>query len=101
MRNEAGAKLNDDPERLKLVVDEEDAVRNELEIPKDFFFLGGRQSYVLDSTGTITCVHNSQFDTDSHVQITLEAAKELPAASPFPFEMPELPDFSSLFAKAE
>merc|ERR1719198_377034 len=71
VRNPAGVKLTDDPERLKLVVDEADAVRNELEIPKDFFVLGGRQSYVLDAKGIITCVHNNQFDTDSHVQVTL------------------------------
>ena len=43
-----------------------------------------------------------QFDPDSHVTVALEAAKELPAASPFPFELPELelpelPDFGALF----
>ena len=60
VRNPSGVKLADDPSRLKLVVDEDDAVRNDLEIPKDFFVLGGRQSYVIDSTGTVTCVHNNQ-----------------------------------------
>ena len=80
VRNAAGVKLDDDPDRLKLVVDEDDELRNELEIPKDFIFLGGRQSYVVDASGTITCVHNNQFDTDSHVTTTLEAAAELPGA---------------------
>ena len=56
---------------------------------------GGRQSYVVDATGTIQSIHNNQFDPESHVTVALEAAKELPSASPFPFE---LPDFSSLFA---
>ena len=90
VRNPAGVKLEDDPDRLTLMVDEDDAIRNELEIPKDFFVLGGRQSYVIDAAGTVTCVHNNQFDTDSHVDVTLEAASELPAASPFPFELPKL-----------
>jgi peroxiredoxin len=93
VRNQAGVKETD--ASLKLVVDEDDAVRNELDIPKDFFVLGGRQSYVVDSAGTITAMHNNQFDPESHVAVTLAAAKELPAASPFPFE---LPDFSALFA---
>ena len=96
---EAGVKDVDN--RLKLVIDDDDALRNELEIPKDFLFLGGRQSYVVDASGTIVQVHNNQFDTDSHVAVTLEAAKELPAGG-LPFALPEialpeLPDFSSLF----
>jgi len=93
VRNPAGVKQTD--ASVTLAVDEEDAVRNELEIPKDFFVLGGRQSYVVDATGTIQSIHNNQFDPESHVTVALEAAKELPSASPFPFE---LPDFSSLFA---
>ena len=106
VRNAAGVKLDDDPDRLKLVVDEDDELRNELEIPKDFIFLGGRQSYVVDASGTITCVHNNQFDTDSHVTTTLEAAAELPAGGSSPFdgiELPkfELPDFSSFFGGAK
>ena len=51
VRNGAGVKLSDDPDRLKLVVDEDDAVRNELAIEKDFFLLGGRESYVVDASG--------------------------------------------------
>ena len=82
VRNQAGAKLEDGANSLTLAVDEDDAVRNELEIPKDFFILGGRQSYVVDATGTIAAVHNNQFDTQSHVDFTLEAAKELPTPSP-------------------
>lgn len=93
VRNPAGVKDTD--VALKLVVDEDDAVRNELEIPKDFFVLGGRQSYVVDKSGTITAMHNNQFDPESHVPVTLDAAKELPADSPFPFE---LPDLSEVFA---
>merc|ERR1719424_2085134 len=93
VRNEAGVKLSDDPSRLRLVVDEGDAVRTELGIAKDFFVLGGRESYVVDAKGQIACVFNSQFDIDSHIKKTLEAAKALPAGSAgF-----QLPDFSSLF----
>merc|ERR1719424_2577535 len=47
VRNEAGVKLSDDPSRL--LVDEGDAVRTELGIAKDFFVLGGRESYVVDA----------------------------------------------------
>ena len=61
--SEAGVKDVDN--RLNLVIDDDDALRNELEIPKDFLFLGGRQSYVVDASGTIVQVHNNQFDTDS------------------------------------
>ena len=39
-----------------------------------------------------------RFDPQSHVTVCLEAAKELPSGPKLPFE---LPDFSSLFAKAE
>ena len=98
VRNPAGVKLEDDPDRLTLMVDEADEIRNELEIPKDFFILGGRQSYVIDATGTVTCVHNDQFNTASHVTVTLDAAAELPAASGLPFELPkfELPEFPDI-----
>lgn len=68
-------------------------MREELGIAKDFFVLGGRESYVVDASGVITCVFNNQFDIDSHIKKTLEAAKALPAGSAgF-----QLPDFSSLF----
>ena len=77
VRNPAGVKTVD--AAVPLAVDEEDEVRNELEIPKDFLFLGGRQSYVVDATGTIQAMHNNQFDPESHITVTLDAAKELPA----------------------
>merc|ERR1719163_1060469 len=96
VRNPAGVKQTE--ASVTLAVDEEDEVRNELEIPKDFFVLGGRQSYVVAADGTIAAVHNNQFDPESHVTVALEAAKELPSASPFPFDLPELPDFGALFA---
>ena len=44
-------------------------------------------------------MHNDQFNPGSHVTVALDAARELPASSSLPFELPdfELPDFSSLF----
>ena len=96
VRNAAGVKLDDDPDRLKLVVDEDDELRNELEIPKDFIFLGGRQSYVVDASGTITCVHNNQFAPETHIATALSALESMPASSGFAF-----PDLSSFFPKSE
>merc|ERR1712032_871889 len=53
--------------------DEGDAIRQEIGIEKDLFgLLGGRETYVLDSSGTVVSVHNSQFDPESHVQIALK-----------------------------
>ena len=85
VRNPAGVK--DVDAAVTLAVDEEDAVRSELDIPKDFLFLGGRQSYVVDAAGTIAAVHNNQFDTDSHVAVTLDVRT---CCSPFaPHHKPE------------
>ena len=42
----------------KFVVDEGDEVREEIGIAKDFFVLGGRETYVVDKSGTIVMVFN-------------------------------------------
>ena len=64
---------------FSLVVDEEDAMREELGIEKDLFgLLGGRETYVLDASGTVVSVHNSQFDPESHVKVALAAVESLP-----------------------
>merc|ERR1711990_88840 len=78
VRNGAGVK-SDTETSVTLVVDEDDSVRNEIGIEKDLFgLLGGRETYLLDATGTVVAVHNNQFDPESHVKIALAAVDELP-----------------------
>merc|ERR1711924_171880 len=77
VRNEAGVKEDTDS-AVTLTVDEGDAIREEIGIPKDFLFLGGRETYVLDGQGTVVAKHNNQFDPESHVKVALAAVDELP-----------------------
>ena len=64
--------------RLNFVVDEDDAVRKQIDIKPDFFgFIGGRETYVVDASGKIAAVHNSQLDVESHVEVALAAIKTL------------------------
>lgn len=63
-------------DKLSFVVDENDAVRKQIDIKADMFgFLGGRETYVVDAEGKVVAVHNSQLDVDSHVQVALEAIR--------------------------
>lgn len=60
VRNPAGVKDETSTE-VKLVVDVGDAMREEIGIEKDLFgLLGGRETYVLDGSGTVVSVHNNQ-----------------------------------------
>jgi len=78
VRNGAGVKEATSAS-IKLVVDEEDALRTEIGIEKDLFgLLGGRETYVLDASGTVVSVHNNQFDPESHVKVALEALESMP-----------------------
>lgn len=64
--------------KLNLVVDEDDAIRKQLDIKADAFgFLGGRETYVVDAEGKVAAVHNAQLDIDSHVTFALDAIKTL------------------------
>ena len=64
--------------KLSFVVDENDAVRKQIDIKADAFgFLGGRETYVVDAEGRVAAVHNAQLDVDSHVQVALEAIRSL------------------------
>lgn len=64
---------------VNLVVDEGDEMRQAIGIEPDLFgLLGGRETYVLDGSGTVVSVHNSQFDPESHVATALAAVDELP-----------------------
>mmetsp|Transcript_31375 Transcript_31375/g.93217 ORF Transcript_31375/g.93217 Transcript_31375/m.93217 type:complete len:196 (+) Transcript_31375:20-607(+) len=85
VRNGAGAKGYDGP--IRVIVDDGDEMREELAIEKDLFgLLGGRETYVVDQSGTVVSVHNNQFDPKSHVTTALAAAESLPAGAPNPFE---------------
>lgn len=78
VRNGAGVKEGTDA-AVKLVVDEEDSLRKEIGIEADLFgLLGGRETYVLDGSGTVVAVHNNQFDPESHVKVARIAVDELP-----------------------
>jgi peroxiredoxin Q/BCP len=77
VRNPAGVKGYEGA--VKVVVDDADAMRSNIGIESDLFgLLGGRESYVVDGSGSIVGVHNNQFDPQSHVTKSLEAAEALP-----------------------
>lgn len=64
--------------KLSFALDEDDAVRKQIDIKADMFgFLGGRETYVVDAAGKVAAVHNAQLDVDSHVQFALTAIKAL------------------------
>ncbi|GMI31688.1 hypothetical protein TeGR_g14292 [Tetraparma gracilis] len=80
VRNAKGAKGADVAQ--KLVIDEDDEVREEIGIKKDLFgLLGGRETYVVDSKGTVQMVFNDQFKPEKHVELALDAVSELKASS--------------------
>ena len=64
--------------KVNFVVDENDAVRKQIDIKADMFgFLGGRETYVVDAGGKVAAVHNAQLDVDSHVKVALDAIRTL------------------------
>ena len=64
--------------KVNFVVDENDAVRKQIDIKADMFgFLGGRETYVVDARGKVAAVHNAQLDVESHVTVALDAIKTL------------------------
>lgn len=75
VRNDAGDKGVEVSQTL--VVDEDDEIRNEIGIPKDFFVLGGRETYVLNKKGEVELVFNNQFNVDKHVELSLDKVEEL------------------------
>ena len=50
-------------------------------IAPDLGLLGGRETYVVDASGTVG-VHNNQFDPASHVTTALAAAETIPNLNP-------------------
>jgi peroxiredoxin Q/BCP len=85
VRNQKGVKETTDTS-VNLVVDEDDEIRKEIGIAGDLFgLLGGRETYVVDKSGTVVSVHNNQFDPNSHVNVAIDALEDLPKASN-PFE---------------
>jgi peroxiredoxin Q/BCP len=90
VRNAAGVKGEDSDARVKLVVDEDDAIRKEVGIATDRLVMGslpGRETFVLDSTGTIKERHRDQFDADSHVNAAVAALVGMPNKKSFSFSL--------------
>ncbi|GMI14781.1 hypothetical protein TrVE_jg7336 [Triparma verrucosa] len=79
VRNEKGAKGFEGAQ--KLVVDEDDEIRNLIGIPKDLFVLGGRETYVINGKGNVEMVYNDQFGPEKHVDLALAKVNELKASS--------------------
>lgn len=78
VRNAKGVKESTNTP-VKLVVDEGDEMREEIGIEKDLFgLLGGRETYVVDKSGTVVSVHNNQFDPNSHIKVAVDALDDLP-----------------------
>merc|ERR1719230_1731237 len=90
VRNDGGVKEGWDETYpgVKFVVDEGDEVRNEIGIAKDLFFLGGRETYVVDAKGTIASVFNSQFAPEKHVEVAEAALEELKPVKAQGFSFP-------------
>ena len=83
VRNDAGVKDGFEGKYAQsFYVDVGDEIRNEIGIPKDLFVLGGRETYVVDASGTVVGVHNNQFDPASHVTTALAAAETIPNLNP-------------------
>ena len=60
---------------VRFVADQDDAMRKELGIKADLFgALAGRETYVIDKTGTVQMVFNSQFKPEEHVEKALATA---------------------------
>merc|ERR1719157_166674 len=80
VRNEARVKDSGDVSQT-LVVDEGDAIRNEIGIDKDLFgLLGGRETYVVGKDGTVGFVFNSQFKPEDHVSKALDYVESTAAS---------------------
>ena len=83
VRNEGGVKpgFAEAYPGIRFVVDEGDQVRGELGIAKDFLFLGGRETYVVDKAGTVASVFNAQFAPEKHVEVAGAALDALAPAA--------------------
>lgn len=88
----------------KLVVDEDDEIRNLIGIPKDLFVIGGRETYVINGKGNVEMVYNDQFGPEKHVDLALAKVNELKASNggkSSGFELPafDLEGIKSIFQK--
>ena len=55
------------------MIDEDDAIRNQIGIKKDLFgLLGGRETYVIGKKGNVEYKFNDQFKPEAHVENTIE-----------------------------
>merc|ERR1712232_1365662 len=73
VRNEKGVK-DELPELVqKLIIDEEDAIRNQIGIKKDLLgLLGGRETYVIGKNGKVEYKFNDQFKPEAHVENAID-----------------------------
>ena len=60
-----------------LVSDAGGSLRKAFGVPKTMGFLPGRVTYVIDKTGIVRLVFNSQMSTDGHVEEALKVVREL------------------------
>ena len=61
-----------------LLSDEDKTVRKDFGVPADFLgLLPGRVTYIVDKTGIVRHVFNSQFKAEKHVSEALEVLKKL------------------------
>jgi len=58
---------------FSLLSDEGGKVREMLAIPNDFFFLEGRQTYVIGTDGKVKMIYNDQFGPETHIEEALAA----------------------------
>merc|ERR1712070_1255925 len=98
VRSDEGVKdgFADEYGGVKFVVDEGNEIREEVGIAKDLFgFLPGRETYVLDKSGTVVEVFNNQFAPEKHVDVAEAALESItePMSTTFEFPKFEFPKF--------
>jgi peroxiredoxin Q/BCP len=72
-----------DQQRLpfQLIADPDGSIRTQFGVPKTFWLLPGRVTYVIDRQGIIRHIFNSQFSADRHVSEALKIVRTLSSES--------------------
>ncbi|MCG8578210.1 MAG: peroxiredoxin [Flavobacteriales bacterium] len=63
-----------------LLADTENTARNLFGVPKSLFILPGRTTYLVDKSGIVQHIFNSQLRFDKHVETAIEKLKEIQQA---------------------